>query len=308
MNKIYLYWFSKNGKYGNFGDELGPYLIQKLSGQKVYQIPIPRSSVKLILAYIKGLFVGIYSIKIIFRVIRTLLLNGRYIISVGSIIGWGSGKRVIWGSGILFNNEAIDNGKFLAVRGKYTQKRVSELGFKSPSVLGDPALLLPIVYTPKKEIKYELGFVPHHTQYEYFKNYQEKHQIKVINLLNDVEQIIDEIYSCEFIISTSLHGLIVAHAYGIPALWYEYPGIKWKGENIKFLDYFSSVDIPEYEPLLMNEIETFSRNQQIENIANNHKYTIINNDLSVIQEELLKVAPFKILDKYNHSDSQKRNR
>ena len=57
---IYLYWFNKKGKYGNFGDELGPYLIEKISGNQIYQIKINRTGFKLILAYLIIIFCIIF--------------------------------------------------------------------------------------------------------------------------------------------------------------------------------------------------------------------------------------------------------
>lgn len=298
MDKINLYWFKKKEGFGNFGDELGPYIIAKLSGKEISAIIIPRSSIKLILAYVKGLFFKIYTFKMLKNVIKTLKLNGNYIISVGSIIGWGNGPRIVWGSGILFKNEKISNGTFLAVRGKYTQQKLIQHGYQSPDVVGDPALLLPKLYTPQKTNSYEIGLVPHHTQYNYFKNFGNKHKIKVINLLDRIEDVINDIYSCKRIISTSLHGLIVAHAYGIPSLWYEYSKIKWRGENIKFLDYLSSVNIPEYSPFRLKEIEDFNIKEEINNFEINKLLTKINTDLTDIQNQLISVAPFDILSQY----------
>lgn len=298
MKTTYLFWFNKKGKYGNFGDELGPYIIKKLSGNNIYQIPINRSSFKLVLAYLKGLVMGYFGLNIFKGVVKTLFLNGKYIVSIGSIIGWGSGKRIVWGSGILFDNEKIDNGKFLAVRGKYTQKRLLELGYECPSVFGDPALLLPLIYNPEIEKTHKIGMVPHHTQFEHFKDYEKTHGIKVINLIGDVEEILNEMLSCEKIISSSLHGVIVAQAYNIPALWYEYPKIQWHGENIKFLDYFSSVGIEEHEPLPLKENNEFNLDEELQKFDQNKERLHINLDLKNIQTNLLKVAPFDVLAEF----------
>lgn len=299
MSKINLFWYAKallseDTKFGNFGDELGPYLIGRLSGQSIKHVPIPRTSIKLILAYFKGLINKVYSWRQFPDIVRCFFLNGNYIISVGSIIAWGSGKRKVWGSGILFENDKISNGTFYAVRGKYSQERLAELGYQVPEVTGDPALLLPLVYNPEVEKENKLGIVPHHTQFEHFAPYQEQHGIKVINLLDDIERVIDHILSCQYIISSSLHGLIVAQAYGIPALWYYYPHINWYGEDIKFLDYLSSVDIEEYEPLELKEINEFVVEKEIEKFLEYKNVIYIKNDLNKIQQDLISAAPFPI--------------
>lgn len=294
---VNLFWFKKKGRFGNFGDELGPYIIHKLSGNEISHVPIPRTSIKLILAYLKGLFTGIYKLDILNDVLKSLKLNGDYIISVGSIIDWGSGKRIVWGSGILFSRSKVDNGKFLAVRGHKTRDRLLELGYDCPEIFGDPALLLPLVYSPRPatDKKHKLGLIPHHTQFCHFKKYEEKHDIKVINLIGDIEFIINEICSCERIISSSLHGLIVPHSYGIPALWYEYPLIEFRGEKVKYFDYFSSVGITDYKPFQLQEIDDFDIIKELENFEEFKSVSSINSQLSVIQKQLIDVAPFPVM-------------
>jgi exopolysaccharide biosynthesis predicted pyruvyltransferase EpsI len=55
-------------------------------------------------------------------------------------------------------------------------------------------------------------------------------------------EILDQISSCELVVTSSLHGLICAHAYGIPTVWAKSinPLI---GDNVKFYDYFQSVNL-----------------------------------------------------------------
>ena len=83
-------------------------------------------------------------------------------------------------------NDNIQKASFYAVRGKYTQKRLEELGYKSPEVIGDPALLLPLFIDPASQ-RYQLGIIPHFVHYEEVKNANISDEILVINLLDDID-------------------------------------------------------------------------------------------------------------------------
>lgn len=50
-------------------------------------------------------------------------------------------------------------------------------------------------------------------------------------------EVLDQICSCEYIASSSLHGLIMSEAYDIPNLWIELSG-KLMGGHFKFHDFF----------------------------------------------------------------------
>ncbi|HBW3770832.1 TPA: polysaccharide pyruvyl transferase family protein, partial [Klebsiella pneumoniae] len=128
-----------------------------------------------------------------------------------------------------------------------------------------------------------------------FKNkYRSNKNIKVIDLkTKDIEFVVDEIISCEYILSTSLHGVIVAQAYDIPTLWIKHNDINTDG--IKFYDYFDSVGIKPYDGFedyesLINDYESaFVKHANISKITT---------DLKKMQDNLLSVAPFPVLDKF----------
>jgi len=140
-----------------------------------------------------------------------------------------------------------------------------------------------------------VGIIPHLKDYDYFKNkYRSNKNIKVIDLkTKDIEFVVDEIISCEYILSTSLHGVIVAQAYDIPTLWIKHNDINTDG--IKFYDYFDSVGIKPYDGFedyesLINDYESaFVKHANISKITT---------DLKKMQDNLLSVAPFPVLDKF----------
>lgn len=288
MRSIKLVYWSGN----NLGDYLSPFIVSKLSGlsisYKKFYFLGKKGQLCLLLDYITK--------KISWEELKeTLFFFERNIIGVGSIISYGNKKSLIWGSGFMNNNEHIRGGKVFAVRGKLTNEKIINDGYKGCNVFGDPALLLPLIVKSSFKKKYDIAIIPHWTEYDYFRN-KYGNYYKILDIrTTDVEHFVEELTSCKHILSTSLHGIILSHAYNIPALWIKHGYIDTDG--FKFYDYFSSVDIPSY-----NGFEDF--NKYLEN--NNwkclfDKYAINSlpqTDVTSIQKKLLDVAPFPILDKY----------
>ena len=165
--------------------------------------------------------------------------------ATGSIIRLAR-NSVILGSGIIRKNENLSSdNEYRFVRGKLTRDRVIECGGSCPDIYGDPALLLPR-FIPPVEKKYKIGFVPHysHRTNEIRRIVKDRgwHFIDLVNKNPVIPA--NEISSCEKILSTSLHGIIAAHAYNIPASHVSIRGTrKLHGDGSKFLDYYSSIDL-----------------------------------------------------------------
>ena len=303
MNNLYLYWYKIGDDQNNFGDILGPYLVNKLTGKKIFYVHIPNKPIRIILHHIKKIIKGTFSIKDLIPILKSLKIK-KPIITAGSIISRHKNHNCdIWGSGLMNRYDKISNANFYAVRGKITQLRLKELGYKAPTVIGDPGLLLPIVYKPIIKKKYKLGIIPHYNHYRetYKMMTNTDDDIIIINLLDDVEKVIQNINSCNYTISSSLHGIIVSHAYNIPSLWYNLPGQKIAGDNTKFLDYFSSVGIKKYVAFDLVNCDNYNIDEIINNIRQKCDIKMIHKNIKKIQKELLNIAPFPILDIYKNN-------
>lgn len=148
-----------------------------------------------------------------------------------------SQKVEIYGSGFIkkpldiCSSELIDI-KF--VRGKLTAKILD----KPKSLLCDFGLMMPHHYTPpqKKIIgKKDLCFVPHYIHENLFRGYNQE----IISTSLNPEDFIRKINEYKLIISSSLHGIILSDAYGIPNVWVDVID-KPLNSEFKFHDYFSS--------------------------------------------------------------------
>lgn len=219
--RINLWWW-KHPYPGNLGDIINPYIIEKITGK------IPRYTT----------------------------INSR-LICIGSIIKFAKDNDIVWGTGA----SAIDNpinkkANYLGVRGPITRDLVINAGGECDEIYGDPAWILPYIFKPSINKKYKLGVITHWIHDEY--NFKLSSDVKRISIrrigYGEIEEFITEMNECEAILSTSLHGVIIANAYQIPV---KYCSLKNSakdihGDGIKFKDYFLSIGRKDIEPLLLN--------------------------------------------------------
>lgn len=122
-----------------------------------------------------------------------------------------------------------------ATRGPVSARLLN--GDEPVGAFGDPVWLLPRFYKPKIQKKWKLGVILHLSELsdrafeahpsDELKRYiipaELADQVKLINTVTEIspkamQERIDEILSCERIVSTSLHGMVYAESYGIPCL------------------------------------------------------------------------------------------
>lgn len=285
-DRINLIYWNENA---NFGDQLSPYIISKLSGKTVnHKIAAisEKNLIKFLLRYPHKL-----------RTLKEYVLPfQKSILAVGSILSYGNSLSKIWGSGFMNETDLFYGGSVCAVRGNLSAEKIMKMGGHSCGVCGDPALLLPILYTPNVVNEYKIGIIPHWKEYDYFyKSYGSRYHIIDLRT-TDVEFVIREILSCEKILSTSLHGIIVSHAYGIPALWIKHSSINTDG--FKFMDYFSSVNIEPYYGY--SEFNAILSNRGNLNVffEKNKEKSLPCCDVKSLQKALLLAAPFHVDPKW----------
>jgi|GEM_PF-1064904 len=212
-----VYWWDERA---NFGDAIGPWLVGRISGAE----PVNARR-------------------------RRALKPALY--GVGSIIGYIDRDDVdVWGAGLM---EPLAGAKLEglrkrrdvrvhAVRGQRTRDElVSKLGWEVPEVYGDPALLLPRHYTPTPSSGAKVAVVPHYVHKKYLKGAAGP-GVDVVDVAEDLERVIDRIAGADACVSTSLHGAIIAQAYGVPWVWLRVEDHPLGGDAFKFGDFFSTLD------------------------------------------------------------------
>ena len=268
---IRLHWWKEFRRDGfqNYGDLMSKYLVEKISGKKVFST---RSKYN---KYYKH-------------------ISEKFYIVIGSIIGAANKNAIVWGSGIISKDQDVGHAKFLAVRGPRTRNRLKKLGYEVPEIYGDPAILLPLLIKDDQEKIFKVGIIPHFVDYHsIINNLPNNQNLKVINLLtNSIEKTTKEILQCEMILSSSLHGVIVGHAYRIPSLWIKFSD-KLSGDDIKFYDYFESmsIEIKDVITMLPNNLDEVTINELFIKYG---KVALQKDDmLKKRQNQLMESCPFK---------------
>ncbi len=183
-----FYW--NNGRFCNFGDCISPVLVERIVDKP-------------------------------FR--KTCARKKKSVFAIGSILHFARTGDVIWGSGIngkirKKNHYAFNRLDVRAVRGPLTKKYLKKhFNIEAPPVYGDPGLLFSLFFpefkkdTPRKR-KYTI--IPHYSENHLF---PKNAFPNVVYPTQPWEEVLEAICESEFVISSSLHGLILAESYGIPA-------------------------------------------------------------------------------------------
>lgn len=206
----------------NFGDALTPWLIRRLTGQYPRFLPPLDPRPKFLL--------------------------------VGSILEYAGPGCTVWGAGVLRSDEQVSpEAHFLAVRGPLSRARVLACGGNCPAIFGDPALLLPRFYQPPPSVRRGVGIVAHYSEQPRLRGrWPATAELRLIDIQDPVESVIAQVTACEMVASSSLHGLVVSHAYGVPALWIKFRDLV-PNDDTKFRDYFFSRDHDARLPVRLDE-------------------------------------------------------
>lgn len=228
------FWFADG--IPNFGDFITPWLANKFTNRPILNV-------------------------------RNIPSSDGAILGVGSIVqafGENHKEVKVWGSGIISADNHLATANKLkkakldyvyACRGELTKKFFENFNFEHSQILGDPGLLFGSLYKPKISKRYKYAIVPHYIHYDFFKEFEIENCI-VVDVRNELTSVIDQIASADNVVSTSMHGLIIAQSYNIPWLHlYINDGRLLMGEEFKFEDFFSILDRENVAQVKVNKSE-----------------------------------------------------
>lgn len=212
----------------NFGDRLAPLLLERFAGIKAKWSPIGKAE----------------------------------IVTVGSVLehipplwdGW------ILGSGKLYEDSRLhlhtNTATILALRGPLSAGQCPPGSY----AIGDPGLLAPDLLDSREPEKFwDLGLVPHWSDDGLARDSRFVNSgwnTRLITPSQDPMTVIREISQCHKIVTSSLHGMILADSFGIPRRFE--PVKEWEssqGGMFKFQDYLKSIGAP----LITGKLTSVSR-------------------------------------------------
>ena len=150
------------------------------------------------------------------------------VLAIGSVLHLAQPRDVVWGSGLngKVKNAAggialpkhPDSIHFKAVRGPLTRKLLMEAGADVPEVYGDPALLVGHFVKPLAERRGTLVF-PHFSDMAATLNqWSHPSETLIWNAQAPVESTIAAINASERVVTSALHGMVLADALGVPVV------------------------------------------------------------------------------------------
>jgi hypothetical protein len=216
-----LYWWRhRDGRTRNVGDELSPLLVELMSGRRVVHASL-----------------------------ETCDLVAAGSILDAAIATTGRAPIPVWGSGLLFDRRPAPAPTIApsAVRGPATAERITGTG---PLPQGDPGLLADRLLDARPPVRHRLGIVPHYVDrgLPAVAALARLPGVLVVDTTQPPRAFVEQIASCAAVLSSSLHGLVVADALGVPNRWLRLSdGVM--GDGFKFRDHLRCVGEARLTPL-----------------------------------------------------------
>jgi len=260
MQKIYYY---KNPNGYNFGDDLtNPILKIIFNCNFKYTSNIFKADYIGIGSILDSLLYCENGLKNIYQIIKLIKGNNyKHPITLGC--GFGEYYKYI---------KFIKMPILKILRGLETYNIIKENYNISQDeiIFGDLGILSSEIYKRPIIKKHKYGIIPHYNDsnsYFFFYLKEKLNNSIFINVRENYSKVIENIASCEYIISSSLHGLIVADSFNIPNIWVENSFKPFKTESrFKFNDYYSSFNIKK-KPNTIDDLQIINERYIIDNNA-----------------------------------------
>jgi hypothetical protein len=222
-----LVWWEKPFP-GNFGDWLGPLVLQRLSGHSI-RFVAPDG-----------------------------LCKTPHLIAIGSIARFVNSHSIVVGAGISNVEAKLEpDAHYISVRGPITAGILRDNGGPVITSFGDPGLLLSRIF-PITRISQNgrIALVRHYIHRRLFlKIPQNMDELSILlSEPDEIKAFVHTLGQYESVITSAMHIYIVCHSYGIPCALVTFEGGESMvhGDGIKYIDYARGAGIPETPPTVVS--------------------------------------------------------
>lgn len=222
-------------KLANMGDLLNPMIVEHFFGYKAERC-----------SFLTGELCAIGSGLAQYKLHGTPLMRAQQLIN-----GYRHPTVHVWGTGFI--NYADCGGRFFkrdmhfhAVRGELTRRAAEKMTGRALDIpTGDAGILAAELLPRRPEKKYDVGIIPHicDLNEDILSPVVQKYENAIlINVKDAPLTVIGQIAQCRAVISSSLHGLIVADSFGVPNMHVIFSD-RPLGDGYKFDDYYSAYGV-----------------------------------------------------------------
>jgi len=210
----------------NFGDAISPVVLSHVSGREVVHAGVNKAD--------------IWAIGSLLQVVKRTYAEEKDLVPT------------VWGTGLLHPVHGVtftDHVKIALVRGPVT---AALLGLEMDR-FGDPGLLISDAWPMDRVPNGKIGIVPHHSLMDdvmLTALLDSDPKYHLIDPRDPARDVCAAIAMCDHVFASSLHGLIVADAYGVPNTWVAPVG----QSRLKYLDYAASVGRFMPAPVMIEDI------------------------------------------------------
>lgn len=222
-NPLSLQWWKA---VPNFGDAISPVVVAHVSGREVVHAGVHKAE--------------LWGIGSLLQVVKRAYTAPKDM------------RPTVWGTGLLHAVNGIEFTKHVDIallRGPITAALLNI----EMARFGDPGLVISDVWPHDRAPNGKIGIVPHHSLIDdpalsALLDSDPKYQL--IDPRDPAQDVCAAIAACDHIFASSLHGLIVADAYGVPNTWLAPVG----QSRFKYLDYAAAVGRAMPAPVMITDI------------------------------------------------------
>jgi pyruvyltransferase len=177
-------------------------------------------------------------------------VSEKRLLAIGSLLFCAKDDDVIWGSGTNGKRASKKDYVFTrldvrSVRGPLTRDfLMNKYDIACPEIYGDPALLMPYLFPEFKRSEQptnEYIVIPHFSEKKLL---PKELYLNIIYPTDPWDEIVAKILDSKFVISSSLHGIIIAEAFGIPA---RYLRVTENEPLLKYYDYYQGTNRSDFK-------------------------------------------------------------